>query len=109
MDPYLEAPAYSAGIAPAADHLYGDSPERGPAAWLCGGIGERLYVVETDRSIYPDVWLMERPLATVGAGGGGTEPLPAGPGDLPWVVAYDAVEVREVFIEIVTTDGRAGW
>lgn len=63
-------------------------------------IGERLYVLQPERTIYPDVVLIERPAPPA--------PTPAGApavtmaSDPPWVLAAPLGEVQEVFVEILT-------
>ncbi|MGQ9550641.1 MAG: DUF4058 family protein [Roseiflexus sp.] len=61
-------------------------------------IGERLYVIPSRRTIYPDVTVVQRRLATISDEGGGTEVLTA---DAPVVLLVPPEEVREPFIEIL--------
>src|SRR3954453_453244 len=101
LDPYLEHPAHWPGlhqrlITYTCDALNESLPPR-----YLADIGERLYIVEPDRNIYPDVVVLEplppppRPQQTVSAD------TVASAGDAPWIVTMATVEVREVFIEIL--------
>jgi hypothetical protein len=64
-------------------------------------IGERLYVVQPRRSIYPDVVLVEQPSVDPpgNSTSGGTAVLAVS--DPPWVLTVQPEERREVFIEIL--------
>lgn len=101
MDPYLEHPGYWPGfhgrmIATAATILNAQLPPG-----FIADIGERLYLVQPARSIYPDVLVLGRP-------------EPAGPppsartatataADAPWRVAVSPDEIRESFVQVITT------
>jgi hypothetical protein len=99
MDPYLEsAPLWAGvhqGIIGSLRALLNTLLPPGYVA----DMGERVYVAQLDRSIYPDVVIFEQgtplPLAL---GSAQSAMLVADP---PTVVQVEAVEVREVFIEIV--------
>lgn len=103
VDPYLEHPTrwpslHQRFITYASDALNEILPPR-----YIADIGERLYVVQPDRSIYPDVVVLEEP--TPRPAPQGISPT-AGPAasDAPWVVTMPLVEVREVFIQILLVD-----
>lgn len=96
MDPYLENPAiwpslHQRLITYSADVLQPVLKPRYHA-----NIGERLYVVPVERSIYPDVSVIQR----------GGLPVPAGAAsvlvaDTPTVLYLTPEEIREPFIEIL--------
>ena len=104
MDPFLEHPARWPGV-----HLGLISALRValnallPKRYVADA-GERLYVVEPERSIYPDVLVVERPLSHP------AEPQPAGttavaaPGEPVWMITAEPEEVREPYVEIVLAD-----
>jgi hypothetical protein len=102
MDPYLEHPARWQGV-----HLafitYAQSALNAilPARYVAD-IGERLYIVEPERSIYPDLMVVEqlpsRPSADLGAGGTAV----AAASDPSWVVVVHPAQFREPFIRILT-------
>lgn len=102
MDPYLEHPALWPGVHQRLITYLGDSLNTLLPPRYVADIGERLYVVQPDRSIYPDVVVVEPP-ATVPLAeqpqGSTTAVLTS---DAPWVLTVEPVEVREVFIEIVS-------
>lgn len=100
MNPYLEHPArwpslHQRLITYACEALNEQLPE-GYAA----EIGERLYVVEPDRNIYPDIAVLRSTLPTR-ASRGGTAVAESPSAQAPWVLSVEPVEVREVFIEIL--------
>jgi hypothetical protein len=73
-------------------------------------IGERLYVVQPRRDIYPDVVVVERPPPQIltAQSGVGTVVMPVLSAveemgsDPPWVLTVEPVEMREVFVEILS-------
>lgn len=101
MDPFLEAPAYWPGVharlvSTAAALLNEVLPDT-----YVADIGERLYLVEPARGIYPDVVVVRPPHAPSGA------PVLAAPNasravDPAWDVRLEREEVRESFVRIVT-------
>jgi uncharacterized protein DUF4058 len=100
MDPYLEHPArwpsmhqrLITNISNALNALL-------PPPYIAD-IGERLYVLQPERSIYPDVVLVERP--TPPSPPEATATAVMVPSDPPWVLTAPLGEVREVFVEILT-------
>ncbi|MBI4614054.1 MAG: DUF4058 family protein [Planctomycetes bacterium] len=97
MDPYLEHPALWPGvhqrlITYGCDALQAELGQR-----YFAQIGERLYVEIPDRSIYPDVVVVESR---------GTGVLPRSGADEPEVLVLDAVERREVYVEIRDAHGE---
>ena len=102
MDPYLEHPALFPGvhqglIAVARATLNTLLPKH-----YVADIGERVYIVQPERSIYPDVVVLEYPIAKPPAERSATGTAAATASDPPWVVTYHPVEMREVFIEILS-------
>lgn len=100
MDPYLEDPLHWRGvhhglIAGLKATLNAILPKR-----YLAEVDERVYLVQPDRSVYPDVTVLEQP--------GVKEPVEiyeapsktAGASDNPWVVEVPREEIREAFIEI---------
>ncbi|MDQ2732671.1 MAG: DUF4058 family protein [Armatimonadota bacterium] len=100
MDPYLESPILWPGVHQRVITYLSDAlNERMPSHYFAN-IGERVYVVEPNRSIYPDVMVVERPVRPDGkfAGSGGT--AVAERCDAPSIVTFPSTEIREGFIEI---------
>lgn len=107
MDPYLEHPArwpslHHRMITYLSDALNGLLPPP-----YVADIDERLYVVQPERSIYPDVVLIERPPpvpATEGSGGAAVMAV----SDPSWVLTALPHEMREGFVQILTVgeEGR---
>jgi len=94
MDPFLEEPGlwpnvHQSLITYARDQLQGQVGARYFVA-----IGERVYVEEPGRSLYPDVHVVE----ASAPGSGRAAPAPAA--DEPTVILLEEVERREVFLEI---------
>jgi hypothetical protein len=101
MDPYLEHPALWPGvhqgiIASARAMLNATLPPQ-----YVADIGERLYVVQPERSIYPDVVVVEHPAFGMPTASQETSTSTALVSDPPWVLTLPVAEIREVFIEIV--------
>jgi Protein of unknown function (DUF4058) len=100
MDPYLEHPVswtevHQALITFTWMTLNSSLPPR-----YAANMGERLYVVESQRSIYPDALVTKRSSPRQAASSPGK---PAGgvmTSDAPWLVEAEPLQVREVFIEI---------
>ncbi len=108
MDPYLEAPDLWPGLHQSLITYIRDELQPDLRPTYHARIGERVYVVETGRHIYPDVAIIRRPQPErepVLAGG----PAPAAAATLvadePLTVTIPPVEYREPFIEIVHTAG----
>lgn len=101
MDPYLEHPVLWPGV---HQGLIGNARAALNAILppqYVADMGERLYIVQPERSIYPDVLVLEHPSAgaPVEQAAGGTAVAVAS--DPPWVVTIAPAEMREVFIEIL--------
>lgn len=102
IDPYLEHPVLWSGV---YQGLIGNARAALnsllPLPYIAD-IGERLYVIEPERSIYPDVVIVERPspqaLAVQGVGGTAV----AVASDPRWVLTVQPAEMREVFIQILS-------
>lgn len=102
MDPFLEAPALWPGVharlvSSAAALLNEHLPEP-----YVADIGERLYLVEPSRGIYPDVVVVRPPHAP--------DRQPEQPAvrsiDPAWQVRLDGEEIRESFVRILTVPGE---
>jgi hypothetical protein len=97
MDPYVEAPEFWRGahtyiIASISAELNASLPPG-----FAANADERLYVVQEDRSIYPDVAVLRRretPISASGAASAVADPAQ--------IVELSDVEMREPFIEIVS-------
>ena len=101
MDPYLEHPAWWGGvhqgmITYAREALNALLP---PA--YVADIGERVYVVQPNRSIYADLAVLEYPPAVREREGGYGGTAVAVAESLPWVLTVEPAEIREVFVEIL--------
>jgi hypothetical protein len=97
MDPYIERPAiwpdfHDRLIASIVGKL---QPQLRPR--FAAVTQDRLYLVESDRAVYPDVAIIETPQPNR-RDGGSTAVLEV---DAPTVFEFDEEEIREPFIEIV--------
>jgi hypothetical protein len=102
MDPYLEHPTLWPGVHQGLiTYARADLNALLPPHYVAD-IGERLYVVQPERSIYPDVVVVEPPAASLlpERGTGGTAAVLRS--DAPWVLTVEPIEQREVFIEILS-------
>jgi len=101
MDPYLEDPVLwqgvHQGIIGAARAVLNTVLPMGYVA----DIGERVYILEPGRSIYPDVAVFEQPPPPATGQRGAPGTAVATPSDPPWVLTVEPAEIREVFIKIV--------
>jgi Protein of unknown function (DUF4058) len=93
MDPYLEHPALFPGVHQAfITYAQATLNALLPARYVAD-IGERVYIVQPERGIYPDVVIIEHPSARPQREQIGTAsaPMVSAP---PRVVTYHPVEVR---------------
>jgi hypothetical protein len=86
-----------------AYHLHAGSAQYSLAPHYVADIGERLYVVQPERSIYPDVVVIEHPSEAPLAPDAASGVPGTAISDPPWILTLYPVEMREVFIEILTT------
>jgi hypothetical protein len=100
MDPYLEHPARWPGMHQRLiTNISNVLNDLLPPPYIAD-IGERLYVLQPERSIYPDVVLVERPAPPAPPDASATAVMTAS--DPPLVLTAPLAEVREVFVEIRT-------
>jgi len=100
MDPYLEHPALWPGVHQGLITFMWTTLNAVLPPRYTASIGERLYVVQPERDIYPDVMVLERPAPHP------VRQMTEGTAvaiDPPWVLTIEPVEIREVFIEILAT------
>ena len=99
MDPYLEHPAMWPSVHQGLITFMWTALNAALPSRYVASVGERLFVVQPSRDIYPDVAVYEQPRpATPNRGGVATMSTA---GDLPLVVIVDPIEMREVYIEIL--------
>ncbi len=100
MNPYLEHPArwpsIHQGLITYTREILNQILPSGYAAEM----GERLYVVQPDRNIYPDVAVLQHPTPGTRPSGG-VAVAPRNAAEAPWVLTVDPIEMREVYIEVV--------
>lgn len=97
MDPYLEDPVIWPGVHQSLITFIRGALNRVLPEAYVADIGERVYIVEPRRSLYPDVAVFPRPVSP--RGGGGTAVLDRSAP--PWVIEVAPAEVREVFVRIL--------
>ena len=101
IDPYLEHPALWPGVHQAfityASELLNALL---PPAYV-SSINERLYVVQPERSIYPDVMVVEQPTTSRPTVQDAARATTSAAIDPPWILTLEPVEMREAFIEIL--------
>lgn len=102
MDPYLEHPAMWPGVHQRLITYLGDTLNAILPPHYVADIGERLYVVQPERSIYPDVVVVEPPSAESLSQRRVGETAAALTSDQPWVLTVEPIEMREVFIDILS-------
>lgn len=100
MDPYLEDPVLWPGVHQDLITLSKLALNQLLPPHYATNTGERLYVVQSDRSIYPDVTMFESAVARERQQGQ-IRTAGAELADAPWVLILEPVEVREVFIEVL--------
>ncbi len=108
MDPYLEAAGLWPGVPQRLITYISDDLQSHIRPDYHARIGERLYVVESSRDIYPDVALVQRPapeLAPAGVGGAAIAVAPT-IADEPLTMILAPVEYREPFVEIIHSAGE---
>ena len=99
MDPYLEVPALWPGLHQRLITYISDTLTPTIRPTYSARIGERIYVVESRREIYPDVTLVQRPTPpSTGSGVVTEETIPVAE---PYVLQTPIHEYREPFIELV--------
>ena len=114
MNPYLEHPALWPGVHQGLIGCMRATLNEMLSPRYVADIGERLYVVQPERDIYPDVVVLEHPSSETpreqSAGGTAVAAVARGvevvASDPPWVMTVEPVEMREVFIEILSVVGE---
>ena len=101
IDPYLEHPALWPGVHQAFITYANEALNTLLPPGYVASINERLYVVQPERSIYPDVMVVERPPTRRPMVQDTRGMATAVAIDPPWVFELEPIEMREVFIEIV--------
>lgn len=99
MDPYLEHPTLWPGVYQGLITFMWSALNAILPARYVASMGERVYVVQPERGIYPDVMVVQHPPRQQQVAHG-TEAM-ATVADPPWIVTITPVEIREVFIEIL--------
>jgi hypothetical protein len=102
MDPYLESPALWPGVHQRLITYIADILQPGLRPHYHARIGERLYVVQTFHTLYPDVTVVERPVRETRVLD--RPRLTFVVADEPLRFAVEPTELREPFVEIVHTD-----
>jgi len=107
MDPYLEHPAWWPGVHQGVITYAREALNAVLPPAYVADIGERVYLVHQDRSIYPDLKVREQPSAPreAASGTGGTAVAVAD--EPPWILTIESGEIREVFVEILTVEDES--
>ena len=101
MDPYLENPPLWPGVHQGLiTYMCGELNALLPSHYVAD-IGERLYVVQAERGIYPDVVVLEHPSAQTSTEQSARR-IAVAASDPPWVLTVKPEEIREVYIEILS-------
>lgn len=103
MDPYLEDPVLWPGVHQGLITYARAELNRVLPTGYVADIGERLYILQPggERSIYPDVLVLEQLPTSRGQESGLAESV-AAVADPPLLVTIEPVEMREVFIQILS-------
>jgi hypothetical protein len=102
MDPYLEAPGLWPDVHQRLITYIADAIQPQVRPQYRARIEERVYLVEPERNIYPDVTLLRRPMWMPGGRNGGAAVAVA---DEPLTFTLFPTEHREPFIEIIHHEG----
>lgn len=102
MDPYLEHPALWPGVHQRLITYLGDTLNAVLPPQYVADIGERLYVVEPAHTIHPDVVVHEQPQVGSQLAPESSSVSIAVDSDPPWVLTIEPVEIREVFVHIIS-------
>jgi hypothetical protein len=105
MDPYLENPAHWPDVHQSLITYIRDALQPHVRPNYLARIGERVYIVQQARSLYPDMTLIQRPLretATQPSSVVAPKDSTSTP-DTPVILTLEAAELREPFVEIVHT------
>lgn len=110
MDPYLEDPHHWRGVHERLIVGMSDALNASLPSGFAADVNERVYVIPPDRSVYPDVAVIERPVTPESASDrsyGGTAVLDSPvTADSPYVFSLHDEPVYEGFVEIRTTGDR---
>lgn len=98
MDPYLERPDLWPDVHQSLITYIRDTLQPQLRPRYHARIGERLYVIPPQRSVYPDVTVTQRQPVSIPTTSGGTAVLVA---DTPLVIIAPAEPIREPFIELI--------
>jgi len=100
MDPYLENPVLWPGVHQGLITGLRNALNRLLPAGYVADMGERIYLIQPDLSIYPDVVVFEQPVSSqpLSTSTGATGAAVADP---PMILVDEPAEVREVYIEIL--------
>lgn len=98
MDPYLEDSILWPGVHQGLITGLRNALNRLLPSGYVADMGERIYVIQPDRNIYPDVVVFEQaPPGTPGTASTASTAV----ADPPTVLQVELIEIREVFIEII--------
>ena len=104
MDPYLEHPALWPGVHQGLIYLINEALNASLPPGFAANIDERLYIVQPDRHIYPDVAVLEypsvRPTTEAAVSRTGGTAVAVAEADPSYLITIQPVEIREPFIEI---------
>jgi hypothetical protein len=101
MDPYFEHPTLWTGVQQGVIAAMRSALNQTLPAGYVADIGGRVYVVRSERSIYPDVAVKRYPSPSPEPGlSGVVSPVGCDPS---WVLPVEVSEVRDVFLEILST------
>lgn len=101
MDPYLEHPTLWPGVHQRFITYTGDMLNAVLPPRYVASIGERLYVVQPARHVYPDIVVLEHPSALTLPEQSAGETVVEVASDPPFLLTIEPAEMREVFIEIL--------
>lgn len=101
MDPYLENPPLWPSVHQGLITFAWTALNAGLPSHYVATIGERLYVVQAERDIYPDIFVLEQPSAQTPTEQSARR-IAVAASDPPWVLTSKPEEIREVYIEILS-------
>src|SRR5260221_1315765 len=106
MDPYLEDPVLWPGVHHLLITFLGTTLNKLLQPRYVARIQERLYLVQPDRDIYPDVSIRKRRRSRPLPAASASAATLAVASDPPWVLSIEPEEIREPFIDIVPIGDR---